>query len=174
MAIERSKISLDPDDLETVESFKSWEEVQEHALDGVSPSIALFRPALGQLSIFTDFFETQLGSDLDASFLWGSLACLLKASYPGNWRLGSKILDQVNWQILQLATKDPKTLGKIPCMVKSLALKTEAFNGYCNEAQVVGNSVKEACFDMQILFVDFFTASINYIQGAGEVPAKRK
>lgn len=47
-------------------------------------------------------------------------------------------------------------------MVKSFAHKAEAFNGYCNEAQVIGNLVKEACFDIQILFVDFFTASINY------------
>ncbi|KAH0553214.1 hypothetical protein GP486_006614, partial [Trichoglossum hirsutum] len=94
-AIERSKTSLDPDDLETVESFRSWN---------------------------------------------------------------------------NLAAEDLETLGKIPRMVKSLALKAEAFNGYCNEAQVVSNPVKEACFDMQILFTDFFTASIKYIHGAGEVP----
>jgi hypothetical protein len=58
-------------------------------------------------------------------------------------------------------------------MIKSLAHKAEAFNGYCHEAQVVGNPVKEACIDMQILFVDFFTASIHYIHGADEVPRHR-
>jgi hypothetical protein len=57
-AIEKSKTSLDPDDLETVDSFRSWNNVQEHVLDGGSPSIALIRPALGHLSIFADFFET--------------------------------------------------------------------------------------------------------------------
>jgi hypothetical protein len=46
MAIERSKASLDPDDLETVEGFRSWGDVQKHVLDGISPSIALIRPAL--------------------------------------------------------------------------------------------------------------------------------
>lgn len=59
-------------------------------------------------------------------------------------------------------------------MIKSLAHKAEAFNGYCNQAHLVGNLVKEACFDMQILFLDFFTASINYIHGAGEIPRHRK
>lgn len=58
-------------------------------------------------------------------------------------------------------------------MIKSLAHKAEAFNGYCDDAQVVGNSMKEACFDMQTLFVDFFTASINYIHRADEVPGHR-
>lgn len=169
-AIEKSKISLDPDDLETVETFRSWGDVQELVLDGVSPSIALIRPALGHLSIFADFFETKLGPDLDASFIWGALACLLQASNPGNWHWGSKFPTQLNWHALQLAAEDTETLGKIPRMLKSLAHKAEAFNGYCNEVQVVGNPVKEACFDMQVLFVDFFIASINYIHGAGEVP----
>lgn len=73
-AIEKYKTLLDFDDLETVKIFRSWDDVQEHV-----PT--LIRPALGHLSIFTDFFETKLGSDLDASFLWGTLACLLQVSH---------------------------------------------------------------------------------------------
>ncbi|KAI9842891.1 MAG: hypothetical protein M1837_006723 [Sclerophora amabilis] len=58
-------------------------------------------------------------------------------------------------------------------MVQSLTHKAETFNGYCKELQVVGNPVKKAAFDMQILFLDFFTASIKYIHGASEVPRHR-
>lgn len=55
-------------------------------------------------------------------------------------------------------------------MVKSLAHKAEAFNSYCDAVLAVGNPIKEACFDMQILLVEFFTVLINYIHGAGEAP----
>ncbi|KAI9842892.1 MAG: hypothetical protein M1837_006724 [Sclerophora amabilis] len=95
-AVERSKSSLDPDDLDTIESSRSWEDVEEHVLDGVSPSIALIRPVIGHLSIFADFFETKLGPDLDASFLCGTLACLLQASHTGRWHRGSRFAEQEN------------------------------------------------------------------------------
>ncbi|KAL9103558.1 MAG: hypothetical protein Q9163_001396 [Psora crenata] len=97
--IERSKMSLDLDDLETIDNYRSWEDVQE-----------------------------------------------------------------------RLVAEDPETLGKIPRMVKSLAHKAEAFNGYYNEAQVVSNPMKEACFDMQNFFLDFFTDSIIYIHRAKAFP----
>ncbi|KID94053.1 pfs domain-containing protein, partial [Metarhizium majus ARSEF 297] len=146
-AINRHRNLLDDDDRETVESFRSWHDVQRHVFDGVPPAIALIRPALGHLSIFAEFFETKLGQDLDASFVWGTLACLLK-----------------------LAADDPETLGKIPRMVKSLAHKAEAFNRFGHDVQVVSNPIKEACFDMQMLLVEFFTVSISYIHQAGDVP----
>ena len=83
-------MSLDLDDLETIGNYRSRDDVQERVLDGASPSITLIRPALGHLSTFADFFDTKLGLDLDASFIWGTLACLLQASHSGLWHEGSR------------------------------------------------------------------------------------
>lgn len=49
MTIQKSKKSLNPGDVKTVESFKSWDDVQKHILDGISPVIALIQPALSHL-----------------------------------------------------------------------------------------------------------------------------
>lgn len=59
-------------------------------------------------------------------------------------------------------------------MVKSLIYKAETFNGYYKKASIMETPVKEACFDMQVLFVDFFTSSIKYIHGDDEVSSERK
>ena len=107
--IENFKTSLDPDDLETVECFRSWNDVQENLLDGVPSSVALIRPALSHLSTFADFFVTKLGPDLDASFLWGTLACLLQASRPEDDHRDSRI-SPTKWtdQLCSLSPKIPK------------------------------------------------------------------
>ena len=88
--IETSRTSLDADDRETTGSYRSWDDVQERVVDGASLLITPIRPALGHLSTFADFFETKLGPDLDTSFIWGTLACLLKASQSGLWHQGSR------------------------------------------------------------------------------------
>ena len=87
--IDTSRESLDPDDRETTDYHRSWDDVQERVLDGASLLITLIRPALGHFSTFADLFETKLGPDLDTSLIWGTLACLLKASHSG---LGIKAL----------------------------------------------------------------------------------
>ena len=81
-AVEKHKSFLDPDDIETVETFKSWDDVQQKVLNGTSTTISAIRPSLGYFCNFTNFFEAKLGPKLDASFLWGILACLLQASHP--------------------------------------------------------------------------------------------
>ncbi|KAL3952370.1 hypothetical protein ACCO45_012313 [Purpureocillium lilacinum] len=154
---ERSKSSLDPDDLEMVEQFRTWTDAQRYVLNEQLPSITLLGPALGHLETFAQVFGTQLGRNLDVSFLWGSLTRLLQS-----WLISSSFV----LRILE-------TLGKVPRMVKSLAHKAEAFNGYCKNNQAVDDPAKEACFDMQILFIEFFTASINFIHGAGDLERHR-
>lgn len=89
--IERLKASLNFDDLEIVENFQSWDDVQNQILDGDASRIALLRPALGHLDVFVEYFESKLGANLNISYLWGSLACLLQVSIlsliSGQWKL---------------------------------------------------------------------------------------
>lgn len=68
---------------------------------------------------------------------------------------------------------DSDKLGKVLFMVKSLDRKAELFIHYCKDVQVVGNSIKETCYDMQVLFLDFLTNAINYIHADGDIPRKR-
>ncbi len=75
---------------------------------------------------------------------------------------------------LQLLSEDTENLEKIPRMIKSLGHKAEVFNGFCNEVDVLSNPVKEACFDMQIRFLDFFTASIQYLHSTDDDLPHRK
>ncbi|KAF2963290.1 hypothetical protein GQX73_g10280 [Xylaria multiplex] len=143
--VNKLKGSLDPDDLDTIKQSHSLNETLDYVLQCEVLAIVRIGPALGHLGTFSKFFQQKLSRDLDTSFLWGSLTCLLK-----------------------LAAEDEENLGQIPRLVKSLAHKAEAFNSYTSEAHVVGNLVKETCFDIQILFVEFLTASILYIHEAGE------
>ncbi|KAK0609961.1 hypothetical protein B0T17DRAFT_593821 [Bombardia bombarda] len=117
------------------------------------PPIALIQPALRHLHVFVQFFETKIGIDLDASFLWGIIACLL-----------------------QISADDQTMLEDVPRMVKALAHKAEVKNGYCGKPEsIVNDMVKEACFDMQIQLLEFFTSSVNYVHNSGgksEAPLK--
>lgn len=79
--VRRFKSSLDPDDRETVETSRTWECVV-HWLGSTSSSLTLIRPALGHLHVFVKFFQANLSPDLDVSYLWGSLVCLLQVSFP--------------------------------------------------------------------------------------------
>lgn len=78
--IARCQASLDSDDLETTQRFTSWADIKEELLDSLPPSIILIQPSLRHLSHFFAFFETKLGPKLDASFLWGVIACLSQVS----------------------------------------------------------------------------------------------
>ncbi|KAK0747419.1 pfs domain-containing protein [Apiosordaria backusii] len=144
-ATSKSSEGLDSDDQETLEEFKSWEDIQSRLISDLSPSISLVQPALGHLREFIQFFESKLGPKLDASIIWGTLACLL-----------------------QISSEDAAVQEKLPRMVKSLAHKAEAFNGICRHAPVISNNMKEACFDMQIQLLDFFSSSIKRIHDANE------
>ncbi|KAH8703633.1 pfs domain-containing protein [Talaromyces proteolyticus] len=143
--IEKSRESLDYDDLERVEEIKPWDDLQKLIYDSEVLSTARIQSELDDFRIFVEFFETKLETKLDTTFLWATLT-----------------------HLLQLVDDDPNRLGWIPAMIKPLTQKAAAFNRYCKNTQVVGNTVKEACFDMQVLFVNFFTDSINGLHAAGE------
>lgn len=59
-------------------------------------------------------------------------------------------------------------------MIRSLAYKVEGFNQYCKRCHSMTNAVNEVCFDIQLQFVSFFTASIKLIHGAGELDFPHK
>ncbi|KAK8013187.1 NB-ARC and TPR domain protein [Apiospora marii] len=143
--VDKLRNQLDPDDRSIVDQYRSWNTVQEYVLHDESPAITLIRPALGHLNNFTEFFHSKLGPTLDVAFLWGSLTCLLK-----------------------VIAEDPAIFGNIPRMIKSFAHRAEAFNSHTSDSHVVGNLVKESCFDIQVLFVDFFVAAVIYVHGADE------
>lgn len=56
----------------------------------------------------------------------------------------------------------------IPRMLKSLGYKAEAFGGYCAASREALASMKEACFDIQIQLVGFFTSAVKSIRGEEE------
>ncbi|KAG9250320.1 pfs domain-containing protein [Emericellopsis atlantica] len=143
--VSRCKASVDQDDLETIQRFKSWGDIKDELIGSFPPSIILIQPALRHFNDFFAFFETKLGPRLDASYLWGTIACLS-----------------------QLCTEDQNLLAKIPRMIKSLAHRAETFNRYCGDATTVSHTIQEACFDMQIQFAEFFTNAIRHIHGFDE------
>lgn len=80
--VKRSKSSLDPDDYETVDTFKTWEDLTQWLINSAPTSLSQIRLALNHLRTFAKFFELHLNPSLDASYLWGSLTCLLQVSSP--------------------------------------------------------------------------------------------
>ncbi|EFY88132.1 hypothetical protein MAC_05870 [Metarhizium acridum CQMa 102] len=138
-AIEKHKRSLDQDDRQTVESFRSWNDVRAHVLKYAPRPISLIHPALEHLNVFANIFAAKLVASLDLAFF-----------------------------LSPSETEEPETLAKVLRMIKQLVYQAEAFNGLCSSDAEMDNSIKEACFDMQVLYLDFLIASIEYIHGAGE------
>jgi hypothetical protein len=54
-------------------------------------------------------------------------------------------------------------------MVKAFSHKAESFNSFCEAMPVISNPIKEACFDMQMVFVSFLEEAIKSLRGDGEV-----
>ncbi|KAM7213095.1 hypothetical protein V8F06_011518 [Rhypophila decipiens] len=140
--VKKAKDSLYEDDRETVELFKSHKRVADWLLSSVHSSLTFLRPALGHLLEFTNSLQS-LAPGLDTSHLWGSLACLL-----------------------QIVSKKAQILDQVPRMVKSLALKSETFNGYYKRSKDINNTMKEVAFDVLLQIADFFTTSIKHIRAA--------
>jgi hypothetical protein len=67
-----------------------------------------------------------------------------------------------------IETEEPEILMKVPRMIKQLVHQAEAFNGLCGIVSDENNPIKEVCFDMQVLYLDFCILSIQYIHHAGE------
>ena len=53
-------------------------------------------------------------------------------------------------------------------MLKSLGYKAEAFKGYYTMSRENLDQIKEACFDIQIQLVEFFTSAVKSMRGEGE------
>ncbi|KAK8108993.1 hypothetical protein PG984_014794 [Apiospora sp. TS-2023a] len=138
-----SMSSLEQGDKETVDSFPTSDKVVDWVFRRAPPSITLLRPALGHLQGFVRYFESNVAEGLDASYLWGSLACLLK-----------------------LVSEHIRALEHVPRMIKSLALKAESFNQCRSWSNLTSSSVKEVCFDIHVLLVEFNTNCIKAIRGA--------
>lgn len=78
--VKRSKASLDEDDQETIDGFKTWDAVETWILNSAPSSIMVIRPALHQLNVLGIFIVANLAPFVDTPYLWGSLACLLQVS----------------------------------------------------------------------------------------------
>lgn len=50
-------------------------------------------------------------------------------------------------------------------MLKSVGYKAEAFNGYHAVCRENLDQIKEACFDIQIQLVEFFTGAVKSMRG---------
>ncbi|PNP51317.1 hypothetical protein THARTR1_08074 [Trichoderma harzianum] len=110
---------------------------------GIQYKISLLEPILGHYHRFTQIFESQLAPGLQANFLWGIIDVLLK-----------------------LTAQDLQALSKIPRMLKSLGYKVEAFKRhYSASTQENADQVKEACFDIQVRLVQFFTTTAKSLRG---------
>ncbi|KAJ4313469.1 hypothetical protein N0V84_009394 [Fusarium piperis] len=138
--VEQCEKSLEPDDLEQKEVL---EESGTSFGRSMPYEIALIEPTFGHLRQFANIFESQLG--LSADFFWGIIGLLLK-----------------------LTAQDSQALSRIPRMLKSLGYKAEAFKGYCAASREVLASMKEACFDIQIQLVEFFTSAVKSMRGEEE------
>lgn len=53
-------------------------------------------------------------------------------------------------------------------MLKSLGYKAEAFKGYYTVSRENLDQLKEACFDIQVQLVEFFTSVIKSMRGEEE------
>ncbi|KAK0102761.1 hypothetical protein ONS95_006358 [Cadophora gregata] len=143
--VEKSRRTLDQDDQDTIDDFKTWEALEKWVLNNAHPPITMTRPALGHLNVFVKFILTNLGPCVDTPFFWGSLACLL-----------------------DIVSKNLKILDGVPRMIQSLVYKAGAVNTHLKSVQgshnaVSENDINEVLFFIYLEFVDFFTSSIKYI-----------
>ncbi|KAL7952428.1 hypothetical protein V8C34DRAFT_323297 [Trichoderma compactum] len=149
--IKQCENSLEPADVEQVRLITSWDMLQKELFDpvgtgtskGIPSKISLLEPTLGHYHRFNHIFESQLAPGLEANFFWGIIGI-----------------------VLQLTAQDLQALPKIPRMLKSLGYKVEAFKRhYSASTQENAGQVKEACFDMQVQLVQFFTIAVKSIRG---------
>ncbi|OAQ97307.1 hypothetical protein LLEC1_00074, partial [Akanthomyces lecanii] len=133
---------LEPDDLAQVRQVTSWESFRSNTLsDGTPHEISMIEPALGHLRQFTNMFDVGLAAGLKADFFWGIFNLLLR-----------------------ITTEDPMALNRIPRMIKSVGYKAEAFIGQCATSFEDRDEIKEACLDIQVQLVRFFTAAVQFLR----------
>ncbi|KAI0545208.1 pfs domain-containing protein [Xylaria curta] len=144
--IEKSRLSLEPNDLHSLDALVSWDAVRMVILDlpgeNLSSEFALAKPSLGHLSSFTHIFETELSPKLSSSFLWGVIGILIQVAFES-----------------QEATRT--TLR----MLRSIGYKADTFNACYAALPHVVNQIKEACFDIMIELVEFGVDAIKCLRG---------
>ncbi|KAI4681757.1 uncharacterized protein J4E84_007352 [Alternaria hordeiaustralica] len=138
---------LEEGDRFKLEEVQSWQDLRTIVLEGrgdlgsVPHQIDRLKPTLVHYNQFLEFSEKEMGTGFSTAFVWGLLGV-----------------------ILQVAAEDPRTLEKIPKMMKRLGNKIEEFNTYCRNADSVTKLMREGCFDMLTQLVEFTTALIKSIR----------
>ncbi|PVH79292.1 hypothetical protein DL98DRAFT_655534 [Cadophora sp. DSE1049] len=153
--VEKSKSSLDKDDQDTIDDFKTWEKLEKWLHNNTHSPITMIRPALSHLNVIVKLILTNLAPFVDAPFFWGSLACLL-----------------------DLVSTNLKNLEPVPRMIQSLVFKADAVNRHLKRVQgssnaMSENAINEMFFYIYLEFVGFFTSSIKYIHNT-ESNSERK
>lgn len=129
---------------------------------GIPSQISLLEATLAHYHHFTYIFESQLAPGLEVNFFWGIIGILLQVSAHFPIPLDNSTLLTAG----QLTAQDLQALSKIPRMLKSLGYKLEAFKWhYSRLTQENAGQVKEACFDMQVKLVQFFTTAVKSLRG---------
>ncbi|KAI0412494.1 hypothetical protein F5X98DRAFT_367241 [Xylaria grammica] len=145
--IKKCEGSLEPDDAEQVRLVPSWDVLQMRLFasrgSGSSTSIPseipLMERTFNHFQKFTHIFETHLSPGLKAHFFWGIVGVLL-----------------------QITTQNSRALSEIPRMLKSLGYKAEAFEKhYLAASRNYEEQTKEACFDIYVRLVQFFTTAVK-------------
>ncbi|KAJ8131316.1 hypothetical protein O1611_g2307 [Lasiodiplodia mahajangana] len=166
--VERCHRSLQPEDIHALETYGSWDSVRMSILDvpggKASFEFTLLKPSLSHLSSFTHTFETELGSKLSASFLWGSIGILLQVRfYPTD-------ADSHFFCLLssKVTSEDHEAAETILRMIRSMGHTAGIFNTYRAALPRMVDQVKEACFNIQMELVEFCVDAIRYMRGDNE------
>ncbi|KAK6507665.1 hypothetical protein TWF481_006087 [Arthrobotrys musiformis] len=150
--IKKCELLLEPADNDEVQALRTWDAVQ-HKIFANDPNtkiphqIVSLQPVLAHLATFTSFFQSKLGIPLDAGFLWGVIGLLL-----------------------QVTVTTPDALVKIPRMLKSIGHRAEVFNNLCSAAPILYKQMREPCFEIQTLLVEFFVEATQIMRGDLEGP----
>ena len=77
---------MEPDDLRQAQELKDLDSVVKNVLEptdgeddlSIPYEITRIKPVFGHINHFTSFFDSNLGPDLDSTFLWGIIGILLR------------------------------------------------------------------------------------------------
>lgn len=162
---------LDPDDRERILNGSDWKDLHANLSScgdyaaSLPPHIILqIKPELEHISTFAKFFESRLAPNLDSGFLRGIIGILIQVR---RWLTYMMISQAANLDC-QTTFGNEEAGVRIPRMIRSISYKAETFNSLCEQfspSQELANSVKEACFKMQVQIMEFFVEAIEIIRG---------
>lgn len=141
---------LEDGDREKIPHIQTWDDFQAIVLGGrgdptsVPHQVDRLKPTLVQYSQFLAFCEQEMGTGFSTAFVWGLQGVLF-----------------------QLISEDPRAIDKIPRMLKTLGYKVEEFNTHCTNAISITKLIREACFEMLTLLLEFIAALIRTLRDDG-------